>query len=108
MMAALWFTFFLVSGLTFDGDWVALLMISLLIALLNATVVPIVKLIALPARILTLGLFTLVINAAAMAAVIWISEEGDLGVASTGWGATVLGALLLTVLSSLISKFVGD
>ena len=108
MMAALWITFAVVSGLTFDGDWVALLMISLIIALLNATVVPIVKVIALPARILTLGLFTLVINVAAMALVIWISEETDLGVASTGWGATILGALLLTVLSSLVSKFAGD
>ena len=108
MMGALWITFALVSGLTFDGDWVALLVISLIIAILNATVVPIAKLIALPARILTLGLFTLVINVAAMALVIWISQETDLGVASTGWGATALGALVLTVLSSVISKLAGD
>ena len=108
MMGALWITFALVSGLTFDGDWVALLVISLIIAILNATVVPITKLIALPARILTLGLFTLVINVAAMALVIWISQETDLGVASTGWGATALGALVLTVLSSVISKLAGD
>ena len=108
MMGALWITFTIVSGLTFDGDWVALLVISLIIGLLNATIVPIAKVIAIPARILTLGLFTLVINVAAMALVIWISQESDLGVASTGWVATVLGALLLTVLSSVISTFVGD
>lgn len=108
MMGALWITFSIVSGLTFDGDWGALLVISLIIALLNATIVPVVKLISLPARILTLGLFTLVINVAAMALVLWISEEMDLGVDSTGWGATILGALILTVLSSIISRFVED
>ena len=51
-----------VSGIHFE-DWGALIVASLLLGILNAVIRPILMLLTLPLVILTLGLFTLVINA---------------------------------------------
>ena len=61
--AALWVATRFVDGITFQGDWVRLLGVALVFGLVNAIVRPIVKLLTLPLLILTLGLFTFVINA---------------------------------------------
>ncbi len=49
-------------GVTFSGDFKYLIMAGALLGLLNFFVKPILKLITLPLRILTLGLFSLIIN----------------------------------------------
>ena len=108
MMGAVWLSFWLVPGLTFSGDWLALLVFAVLIGLANAVVIPLLKLLALPLRIVTLGLATLAINIGVMILVIIIGESMDLGVSSDGFVSTLLGALLLTVLSSVVSWLVKD
>ena len=103
MMGAVWLTFFLVNGLSWDEDWFTLFVIAVVIAVVNAFIKPIAKLIALPIRMLTLGLFSLVINVSLMAAVLWFASTMDSGVASTGWQATLLGGVILAVASSVIN-----
>ena len=73
--------------------------IALILAAVNAVARPIVTFFSLPIVLLTLGLFLLVINAAMFALTIWISGELDLGLSSTGFGATFLGALIVTIVS---------
>ncbi len=107
-MAAVWATFALVNGLTFDGDWLGLLVIALVIGVANAIVIPLLKLVSIPVRIMTLGLFTLVINVGVVFLVIVVTESLELGVASSGWLATLLGAFLLTIFSSMISMLTKD
>lgn len=53
----------------------------------------------MPLVLLTLGLFLLVINALMFGLTIWISQQLGLGMTSTGFGATFLGALAVTVVS---------
>jgi putative membrane protein len=108
MVLAVWVTFAVISGLSFDGDWLALVIVALIVGLANATIIPLLKLISLPVRILTLGLFTLVINIGVIFAVIVVADNLDLGVSSTGFVPTLLGALLLTVFSSIISMLAKD
>jgi len=53
---------FFVQGFSFTKDWMILLLAGLILALFNSILKPILKLISAPLIILTLGLFTLVIN----------------------------------------------
>lgn len=108
MMGAAWATFRIVPGLSFDGDGWALLFVALLIGVANGIVIPVLKLLALPLRIVTLGLATLAINLVVLFGVIALAQNLDLSVTSDGFWSTLLGALVLTVLSSIISALVRD
>lgn len=66
---ALLAVFYLVSGASFSGSWVTLLEIGAVLGLINFIVKPILKLLLGPLIVLTLGLFSLVINAAILWAV---------------------------------------
>lgn len=94
---AVWLAVWMVDGLQFDGDWIALAVIAGVLAVVNAIVKPILKLLSLPFILVTLGLFLLIINTAVLALVIRISEGMDLGLASTGLGATFLGAIVIAI-----------
>src|SRR5690348_18026081 len=70
---------------------------AIVIGLLNATIVPVLRLVSLPLTCLTFGLFALVINAAAFALAAAIAG----GMTVTFWGA-VIGALVASVASGAI------
>lgn len=108
MAAAVWLTVQLVPGLVFSGDVWGLLVVALLVGVANGIVIPTLKLLALPVRILTLGLATLAINIAVVFGIIVLTENLDIGLSSDGFGSTALGALVLTVLSSVISLVTKD
>ena len=106
--AALWAATRLVSGISFDGDWRLLLVVALVFGVLNVAVRPILILLTLPLFILTLGLFTFVLNAV----MLWLtgraSDALGLGFHVAGFGAAFLGALVVTVVSFLLSLFVAS
>jgi putative membrane protein len=102
-----WIAFSIVPGLDFTGDWWNLLIVSILVALVNMIVKPIMNLLSLPIVILTLGLFLLITNALALQLVIWLSEPErlDLGITSTGFfWATFLGALVISVVRFIAER----
>ncbi|WNV75560.1 phage holin family protein [Geodermatophilus sp. DSM 44513] len=72
------------------GTW---LWISLLFALVNAVVGPVLRLLSLPFVLVTLGLFLLVVNAALLGTTAVLSDRLQVD----GVGAAVLGGLLLAV-----------
>ncbi len=105
--AALWVAIWLVPGLEFDGSsWLSYLAVTALLVAVNWWVKPVMKLLGLPFILITLGLFLLVINALALQLVVWLSESVfSLGLSSTGFfWATFLGALVISVVSGLISR----
>jgi putative membrane protein len=63
MTIAIIFSTYILPGITLSGFWTALL-VALVLGLLNAFIKPLILILTLPINILTLGLFTLVINAA--------------------------------------------
>jgi putative membrane protein len=95
--AALWVAVLVVPGLDFDGSVVALLLVALVLGIINAVVRPILTILSLPLVVLTLGLFLLVVNAIALAIVVWISGALDLGLTSDGFWSTFLGALVVSL-----------
>lgn len=101
---ALWLTAQLGVGLYFtQTGLVPVLIAALVLGLVNAVVRPIMILLTLPLTILTLGLFLLVVNALSITVVAALTP-----LAITGFWGAVFGALILTVISSLLSALVGE
>ena len=61
--AALWVATRLVSGISYTGDGVALFGVALVFGVLNVLIKPVLFVLSIPFLILTLGLFTFVLNA---------------------------------------------
>ncbi len=94
-----------VPGITLRGKplWPALLA-GLVLALINAVVRPVLKLITLPLTLLTLGLFLFVLNAFCL----WLTSAVVPGFDVNGFRAAFLGALLITIVSWALTVFVNE
>jgi putative membrane protein len=94
-----------VPGIILRGKplWPALLA-GLVLALINAVVRPVLKLITLPLTLLTLGLFLFVLNAFCL----WLTSAVVPGFDIHGFRAAFLGALLISVVSWALTVFVSD
>jgi putative membrane protein len=104
---ALWAAVRLVPGVSFSGNPVTLLGVALVFGILNAIVRPILMLLSLPALLLTLGLFTFVINGVLLWLTSALSRSLGLGFNVRGPGAAIVGALVVTVVSFVLSLFLG-
>jgi putative membrane protein len=92
---ALWLTTKAYSGVSFEKAGAAdVLVAALVLGLVNALIRPLLLLLSLPVNVLTLGLFTLVVNGVVLSIVAAVTS---LNVA--GFGAAIVGALILTVVS---------
>ena len=92
--AALWVAAWIVPGVTVTTV-PALLIAAFVLGLVNALVRPILTILTLPITILTLGLFYLVVNAAAFG----LAAAVVPGFSVAGFGSAVIGALLVSLVS---------
>ena len=105
---AIWLATVLLSGLQIVGAHTTLervgiiLLIGLIFGLVNAIVKPLVKLVSFPLYILTLGLFTLVVNALMLWLTAWITGHTDWGLRVDTFGTAVLGAIIVSVVSLVL------
>ena len=88
------------------NDWVTLLIVALIFGLVNAVIRPILILLSLPLEILTLGLFVFVINAFMLLLTSWIAQAIGLGFRVDRFFAALLGALIISVVSFILSRVV--
>ena|SRR3990172_8755980 len=100
---ALWLTSRLVSGIVIEGV-LPVVGAAIVLGFVNALVRPLVLLLTLPLNILTLGLLTFVINGAMLKLTAGVVP----GFRVEGFWAAVGGALLLSVISFLLSLFISD
>jgi len=94
----LWVATLLVGGLVI-ADPLSLVLAALLLGVCNAVVKPILVVLTLPATVLTLGLFLLVINGVVLALVAWILP----GFSIATFGSAILGALIVSLISLVAS-----
>ena len=80
---------------------------ALIFGILNAVVRPILKLLTFPFLIITLGLFIFVLNAVMLWLTGVISDAADLGFHVASFRAAFLGALVVSVVSVVLSLFAG-
>ena len=101
-IAAIIFTAYVIPGfdVTVEGAVVG----SIILGLINATIRPIFLVLTMPINLVTLGLFTLLINGVMLGVVSMIVSGFDI----KGLGTAVISALVLTVISSLISYLVKE
>lgn len=90
----------IVKGIMVSGVF-SLIIASLLIGFLNATIKPIFLLFTLPLNILTLGTFTLVINTI----MIIIASEIVRGFEVSGFWSAFVAALIMSIISFLLDIF---
>ena len=111
---AIWLATLVLSGLTVvGGDSTAeragiVLLVALIFGIVNAVVKPLVAFLSFPLYVLTLGLFTLVINAVMLRLTAAASDALGLGFTVDGFEAALKGALVVTLVSFGLSMFVSD
>jgi putative membrane protein len=94
----------------YTGNWVDLIWLALIFGLVNAILRPPFKALSCLLIILTLGLFTLVINALLFALTGWIGSLFHFGftLASPWFWSAFLGALVTTAVSTVLSLILRD
>jgi putative membrane protein len=85
-----------------------LLLVAVIFGLVNAIVRPIARLISLPLLILTLGLFTFVVNALMLMLTAWIGDQFDLRFEVDGFWSALLGAVVISVVTFIINVLLPD
>ncbi len=100
---ALAFTSWLISGIWVDGA-VPLFIAALVLGILNAILRPVLLILTLPINLLTLGLFTFVINGAMLS----LTASLVPGFHVAGFWSAVIGALVMSIFSFILNVYVAD
>ena len=100
LVAAAW----LVPGITVTGTaWVAYSVMAVVLGLVNAVIRPLLQLLTCPLIVLTLGLFTLVINAVVLLLAARISSAVGAEFVVAGFWPAFWGALIVSVVTTVLS-----
>lgn len=101
--AALWVAAQLIPGVVITG-LTPLVLAALVLGLVNAIVRPVLVILTLPLTLVTLGLFLFVLNAFCL----WLTSKLVPGFEVQTFGSALLGALVISVVSWLLTAFISD
>lgn len=113
---ALWITALVVPGITLaesekstSAKMLSIIVVALVFAVINVVVKPIAHFFSFPLIVLTLGLFTFIVNAFMLQILSWLSDPLGLAfhVDDFFWAA-VLGALVVSFVSMLVNMLLPD
>jgi uncharacterized membrane protein YvlD (DUF360 family) len=96
--AAVWAATAVVPGIDVPGGFLTYLGVSFVLGLVNAVLGPLVRLVALPWSLVTVGLLALVVNGLLLSVSAALSENLDI----SGFGSAVLGALVISIVTTLL------
>ncbi len=99
--AALWLAATIVPGIHAGGAG-SILAIALVFGFVNVLIRPVMKLLTCPVILLTLGLFTLVVNALMLMLTAWIGRAFGIDFRVDGFIAAFLGALIVSVVATVL------
>jgi len=107
---ALWLTTLIVSGVTIVAyapggalEFVlTVLLVAVIFGIVNGVIGNLIRIVAFPLYILTLGLISLIVNGLLLLLVSWISDLIGFGLVVDGFWWGVLGALVLGLIGWLI------
>lgn len=91
---------YVIPGFFISGFGIALL-IALVLGLINITIKPIILLITLPVNIITLGLFSFVINALMLGLAAWVVPGFEINSFWSALGAAILLAILTPLIQGV-------
>jgi putative membrane protein len=103
---AVWAASEIVGGIHVEG-WGSTLAVALILGLLNVFIRPVLLFASLPATILTLGLFLVVLNAALLELTAWIADIlGTPDFSIDSFGAALLGALIISLVGFAVRRLI--
>ncbi|WP_156253463.1 phage holin family protein [Pseudactinotalea terrae] len=118
---AIWLTSLLISGVDVVAgsdapqtsqpvlnQVIVIAVVAAIFTAVNAIVKPIVKVIAFPLYLLTLGLFFLVVNALMLMLTSWITGYTSFGLVVDGFWTAVLAGLVISIISLVLSVILPD
>jgi putative membrane protein len=105
---AVWAAVSFVPGINWTNDWISLIGLGLILTLVNAIVRPVAKFVGCLPIILTLGLFTLVINAGLFWLTGVIGNAFGVGFTVDGFWPAFLGGLVVSVVSIIMGMILRD
>jgi putative membrane protein len=97
----------LVDGITFTGEWWKMIFIGVVFGVVNCIIKPLLTFFTLPLIILTLGLFTLIINTLMLLLTAKLSGPFELGLRINGFWPAFWGALIVSIVSMILSWLTG-
>lgn len=100
LVAGIFLAAYLVPGITVEGYWPAI-KASVLLGLINVFIRPVILLLTLPISLITLGLFTLVINGL----ILWSVGHVVNGFVVSGFFAAIVGSIVVSILSIVLNRF---
>lgn len=109
---ALYAAIYLVPGLqgavSDPNNWVTYVALGLIFGLVNVLIRPLLKLVTCPFYVLTLGLFSLVVNTLLFSLTFWIGSQ--FGVTSTiqMWPDAFFGAIIVSLVSMVLYAIIPD
>ncbi len=98
--------------LKFEGNWWQVIVVAVILAVINTYVKPIVKALSFPITLISLGLFSLVLNALLLLLVAFLSDAVDIKFTIGGFppnftADAFVGALLGSIVISIVSILLG-
>lgn len=112
---AVWIASLLFDGIVFEetsgttAKVLTVLAVGLIFGVLNAVIKPILFVLSLPVLLLTLGLFTFILNAFMLWLTGWFADLVNLGFSVTEfWWDAVWGALVITIVSMILNAVLPD
>lgn len=100
----------LIDGIQFGAggevDFGSLLAVTLIFGVINAIIKPVVKVATCPAYLVTLGLFTFVVNALMLLLTGWLAGLLNVDFRVDGFGPAFWGAIVISFVSFLLSLFI--
>ena len=106
--AALYVATRLVPGVTFAGDWLPFMGVAVVFGIVNAFIGTATKILTFPLIIVTLGIFVLIVNGLMLWLTSSISGTLGLGFHVTGFWAAFWGALVVSIVSTVLTIVVRD
>lgn len=101
IVLAILFAAYIVPGITVEGFYAALIA-AIVLGFFNLILKPILVILTLPIQIISLGLFTIVINAG----LLWFAASILEGFEIDGFIAAVIGSVIISVVSGVGNKFI--
>ena len=107
---ALYLAVWLLPGIDLEGGLISIVWLALILGLINALFAPLLKFLTCPLILLTLGLFTLVINSFVFWLTSVIGQSFDLALIINDpvWWNAFLGGLIVTIVSVAMTMILKD
>ena len=104
----LWVATHFVPGVSYCGDPLSFLLVAVVFGVVNAFIRPVAKILTFPLIIVTLGIFALVVNGLMLWLTSSLSTALGLGFHVSGFWAAFWGALVVSIVSTILSMAVRD